>query len=118
MMGFDIEQTQFDFTTPADITCPRCSQRLSDLNETYFVGCSECYKVFAPYIRDLATKYHGRCVHTGKIYERKRNRASIEKEMAELAREEKQAVLEKNYLRADEVHRKLLALLEVLDGSC
>lgn len=103
---------------PKDITCPKCSQRLSDLNETLFVGCPNCYKVFAPYIKDLALRYHGRCAHVGKVIDVNRNKDRLEKEIAELSRQEKQAVLERDYLKAEEIKRKIKSLRGQSDGSC
>lgn len=101
-----------------DITCPKCSQRLSDLNETLFVGCPECYHIFAPYIRDLALRYHGRCEHVGKVIDVDKNKVKINKEIEELTRLEKQAVLDRDYLRADEIKRKIKSLRGQSDGSC
>lgn len=101
-----------------DITCPKCSQRLSDLNETLFVGCPECYSVFAPYIKDLALRYHGRCEHVGKVIDLNRNKVKIEKDIEELCRLEKQAVLDRDYLRAEEIKRKIKSLRGQSDGDC
>lgn len=101
-----------------DITCPNCSQRLSDLNETLFVGCPECYKVFAPYITELALRIHGKSEHIGKIVDPNRTKAKLNKEIEELTKLEKQAVLERDYLRAEEIKRKIKALRGQWYGCC
>lgn len=112
---FDFDSSVFDDVLERrpevrDITCPNCSQRLSDLKETFFVGCPECYNIFAPYIKELATSYHGRGEHIGKVPLKVKETNNISKELDELARLEKQAVLDRDYIRADEIKRKIKAL--------
>jgi len=100
-----------------DIVCPKCKQRLSDLNETYFVGCPHCYKVFRPYIEKLVLKYHKKSEHIGKTAKKASNKEQILKELSELSREEKQAVLARDYLRAEEIKRKIQMLREEQNGG-
>jgi|GEM_PF-6761401 len=88
-------------------TCPLCSQRLSDLMETYFVGCPMCYQIFKEEIEKLAINYHGKCEHFGKTPKRNQSRERIEKELNALAQEEKEAVRARDYVRAEEIKRKI-----------
>ena len=99
-----------------DIVCPKCKQRLSDLEETYFVGCPHCYKVFRPYIEKLVLKYHKKSEHIGKTAKFKDNKEQILKELGNLAMEEKQAVLDRDYLRAEEIKRKIATIREEQNG--
>ena len=98
-------------------TCPVCSQMLSDLNETYFVGCSNCYKVFESEIEALARNYHGRCEHVGKTPKKDLTRAKVLAELAELSNQEKEAVSNRDYMRAEEIKRKIIALRGNDNGS-
>lgn len=100
-----------------DIVCPKCKQHLSDLEETYFVGCPHCYKVFRPYIEKLVLKYHKKSEHIGKTCGQNNSKEQIIKELSELSREEKQAVLDRDYLKAEEIKRKIQMLREREDGS-
>lgn len=92
-----------------ELTCPKCSQRISDLSETYFVGCPMCYKVFAREVEKLANSYHGTCQHFGKA-PKKDLKAKIESELARLREEENKAVVERDYIKAEEIKRKINAL--------
>ncbi|MBQ7579159.1 MAG: hypothetical protein IJT25_01355 [Clostridia bacterium] len=111
------EQTTQEAMENLDVVCPKCNQHLSDLEETYFVGCPYCYKVFAPYINKLVLKYHKKSEHIGKQCGCKNSKTEILKELSELSRAEKQAVVERDYLKAEEIKRKIQSLRGEINGS-
>lgn len=91
-------------------TCPLCSQRLSDLDETYFVGCPMCYKVFENEVLKLAQSYHGTTQHFGKTPKKELSKSNINKELFELSQQEKKAVSNRDYVLAEEIKRKIETL--------
>ncbi|HTS87861.1 MAG TPA: UvrB/UvrC motif-containing protein [Gemmatimonadales bacterium] len=104
-MGKGLEATQ---ALPAGIdppeACPTCGATLSDFRESGRLGCAECYRTFAPALRDLLRRLHGSSRHLGERYAvpgapaahapeanvaqlRKRLRLAVETEDFELAAE-------------------------------
>ena len=109
--NLDFWRGQYENAPSKDVVCPRCSQHLSDLNETYFGGCPECYNVFAPHIERLVLKYHGKASHIGKRPSGESlSKARLERQLAELSRAEKEAVMARDYLRAEEIKHQIKSL--------
>lgn len=58
-----------------ELECPVCHTRLSDVVETRYVGCSECYKVFRGQVLNNIQEMHGTRKHLGKrLRENRKNR--------------------------------------------
>ena len=93
-----------------DIECPVCKSRLSDLQETSFVGCDHCYKVFKEAVRQLAYRYHGRVEHLGKIPVKQVDRAAKLKEIEKLEKLKKQYADAEEYEQANIMKRKIDSL--------
>ena len=47
--------------------CVVCGTSLSEIKRTRYVGCSECYKIFAKEIDELISLIHGRNEHVGRM---------------------------------------------------
>ncbi len=50
-----------------EIRCEKCKTTLSDFEETLYLGCENCYKVFANEIARKALEINGKNVYVGKI---------------------------------------------------
>ena len=53
-----------------ELECPVCHTRLSDVVETRYVGCSECYKVFRGQVLNNIQEMHGTRKHLGSVLAR------------------------------------------------
>jgi Uncharacterized protein with conserved CXXC pairs len=49
-----------------DIVCPSCGTRLSDLEDSAYLGCSDCYEVFRQETLSKIQALHNTRKHTGK----------------------------------------------------
>ena len=58
--------TKFEQETKI-LICPRCGYKLEDVLNTCFVGCKDCYKLFADDIKLKLAKMQGKNVHVGKV---------------------------------------------------
>ena len=90
-----------------DKQCPKCKTRLSDLKETSFVGCDNCYRIFNDTVRQMAYRYHGRVEHLGKIPVKQVDRASKLKEIERLEKLKKQYADAEDYEQANAMKRKI-----------
>ena len=93
-----------------ELTCPQCKTRLSDLLETGYVGCSNCYKVFAKDLYNVIYNYHKADVHVGKKPDKIVSRARIQKEIEELIRQQAEASKREDYILAQSIKEKVEAL--------
>ena len=57
------------FFEPEDIEirCEKCKTTLSDFEETLYVGCENCYKVFANEISKKVSELNGKNIYVGKV---------------------------------------------------
>ena len=90
-----------------DIICPKCKTRLSDVEETMFVGCTNCYKLFKDLIDRSAYRYHGRLGHIGKVPSRAVTKAEKIREIEVLENQKSQAVAKEDYTLADTLKKKI-----------
>lgn len=49
------------------VKCAVCGTTLDEIKRTKYVGCSECYKIFAETIEGLTSSIHGKSVHVGRM---------------------------------------------------
>jgi len=105
---FNLKSEMFsDHTYFEDVECPKCKTRLSDLKDTAFVGCANCYRVFHEAVRQMAYRYHGRVEHLGKLPKIQLDRASKMKEIERLEKLKKQYADAEDYEQANAMKRKI-----------
>lgn len=93
-----------------ELTCPKCKTRLSDLLETGYVGCSNCYKVFSKDLKNVIYNYHRADTHVGKKPDKIVSRAKMLKEIEELTREQAEASKKEDYILAQSIKEKVETL--------
>ncbi len=104
----EIEKEQLFFAE--DITCKCCKTRLSDLLETGYVGCSECYKLFEKDIMELIYNFHKSARHTGKRPEIVQTKAKLQKQIDSLLIQQAEASAHEDYLLAQSIKEKIAEL--------
>ncbi len=93
-----------------DLTCKCCKTRLSDLLETGYVGCAECYKLFENDINQMLYDFHKSIKHTGKKPERVVTKARKQQEIDKLLKMQAEASANEDYILAQSIKEKVEAL--------
>lgn len=93
-----------------DLTCKRCKTRLSDLLETGYVGCADCYKLFETDIVRMLYDFHKAVKHTGKKPERVVSKAIKQQEIDKLVKMQAEASANEDYILAQSIKEKVEAL--------
>lgn len=93
-----------------DLTCQCCKTRLSDLLETGYVGCAECYKLFEKDINQMLYDFHKAVRHTGKRPERVVSKARKQQEIDKLLKMQAEASAKEDYILAQSIKEKVEAL--------
>lgn len=93
-----------------DLTCKCCKTRLSDLLETGYVGCAECYKLFENDINQMLYDFHKSIKHTGKRPERVVTKARKQQEIDKLLKMQAEASANEDYILAQSIKEKVEAL--------
>lgn len=103
-----------DFSINRRIYCKNCGTSLNDFLDTGFVGCAQCYETFRTYALKLAEDIHGRGIHIGKVPKGESGKTAKRRELERLIREKEIAVLNENYIKADELKMQIKRLREEL----
>lgn len=85
--------------------CPVCGTRLSDFNNSGYLGCPSCYTEFAQYLQPVIKRVQGALKHTGKAPAGSGD--SSDREYNRLTAELKRAVDEERYEDAAAIRDKL-----------
>ncbi len=93
-----------------DLTCQRCKTKLSDLLETGYVGCADCYKLFDKDIMQMLYDFHKAVKHTGKKPERVVSKARKQQEIDNLLKKQAEASAKEDYILAQSIKEKVEAL--------
>lgn len=93
-----------------DLTCKCCKTRLSDLLETGYVGCADCYKLFSADINQMLYNFHKSVKHTGKKPERVVSKALKQKEIDNLLKLQAEASAKEDYILAQSIKEKVQML--------
>ncbi len=88
-------------------TCPICGSTFTDISNKGKLGCSDCYKTFADYLKNPLKQIHGSTRHTGKIPLRSGKRLRKESEIDKLSSELNRAVMEQNFEQAAVLRDKI-----------
>lgn len=102
----DEEISDFWNSGNMEVVCPRCKRRVSDFEQTSYVGCEKCYEVFKPEVERAISIIHGNTHHVGKVPEQvfagQSNRFHKEK----LSRDMDRAIDEDDFARARQIRDK------------
>jgi len=93
-----------------DKVCPKCKTRESDVQETSFVGCAHCYKVFRDTVSRIGYSYHGRLDHLGKVPSKAITKSQKLKEIEELEKLMYESAERQDYEAAQNYKRKIEGL--------
>lgn len=93
-----------------DLTCKRCKTRLSDLLETGYVGCADCYKLFEKDLTQMLYDFHKAVKHTGKKPEKVVSKALKQQEIEKLLKMQAEASANEDYILAQSIKEKVEAL--------
>jgi len=67
-----------------EVRCEKCKTTLSDFEETLYVGCENCYRVFASEINRKVLEINGKNVYVGKIPPKLVSKISRASELSQL----------------------------------
>lgn len=101
LLNFNLEESK----TKSKI-CPTCGTRFSDFNSTGYLGCADCYKYFADYLRPVIKRVQKGVKHLGKIPKDNGELSSV-REYERLSALLKAAVEEERYEDAAAIRDKL-----------
>lgn len=90
-----------------ELSCPYCKTRVSDLLETGYVGCANCYNVFSGELADLIYNYQKSMRHVGKRPERIASKAKKQKQIEELLQKQAEASANEDYLLAQSIKEQV-----------
>ena len=93
-----------------DRICPVCKSHESDVTDTSFVGCPNCYKVFRDACSRIAYRYHGRIEHFGRVPSKQITKSQKKKEIEELEKLMYECANRQDYEQAQILKRKVDAL--------
>lgn len=94
-------------TKGSNIACKNCGMTLRDFKEKGILGCSECYKVFAPTVNPVINRVQGKVDHIGKIPRRCGKGIVERKKMVNLKQELQKAIAMEEYEKAAEIRDKI-----------
>jgi protein arginine kinase activator len=86
--------------------CPSCGTRLSDFNDSGYLGCAQCYTEFADYLQPVIKRVQRGLKHIGKTPQGE-GKNSVDWEYEKLTAELKAAVAEERYEDAAAIRDKL-----------
>lgn len=95
---------------PDELTCKHCKTMLSDLLETGYVGCKDCYSVFGKDILDIIYNFHKSVKHTGKRPEFMASKAKKQRLIEELTKKQVEASMNEDYILAQSIKEKIALL--------
>lgn len=90
--------------------CPLCGSTKRELARTGRAGCAECYNVFSEELAKIIYGIHGNTIHSGSAPGRHLEELQKNKELEELKKQQKEAVMEENYEKAAELRDKIKAI--------
>lgn len=90
-----------------DLVCKRCKTRLSDLLETGYVGCEDCYSMFEKDVLPMIYDFHKAVRHTGKRPEIIETKAAKQKQIEELLKRQAEASASEDYILAQSIKEKI-----------
>jgi len=103
-MKTTLEQEKIFFE---ELSCPYCKTRISDLLETGYVGCSECYNVFGEELMNMIYNFQKATKHVGKRPEKMVSKARKQKEIEELLAKQAEASQNEDYLLAQSIKEQI-----------
>ena len=86
------------------VKCPKCGCTSGEYLDTGFVGCPNCYNVFAPMISVAVKRLQKATKHIGKAPDKK---SAAEVEIAKLMRLREDAVTAEDFMLAQELTNKI-----------
>lgn len=93
-----------------EVTCKNCSTKLSSYFKEGFLGCSECYKAFAPALRETLKESYGDVVYGGKIPKGLAETTKIGIKLHKLRRKLKLYIKEEEYEKAADTRDEIINL--------
>ena len=90
-----------------ELSCPYCKTRISDLQETGYVGCSACYNVFGEELLNMIYNFHKSNRHVGKRPEKIASKARKQREIEELLAKQAEASKNEDYLLAQSIKEQV-----------
>lgn len=93
-----------------DLACEKCKTRLSDLLETGYVGCANCYSLFQKDIVSMVYDFHKAVKHTGKRPDRVASKARKQQEIDMLLKQQAEASANEDYILAQSIKEKISKL--------
>ena len=87
--------------------CDFCKTTLTDLYESGFVGCANCYNVFQKEIYDLIFKKQGTVNHVGKVASKHFSKSKLSGKILELEEKKNRAVQEEDFILAEALKNQI-----------
>lgn len=90
--------------------CSLCGASFDDIVAEGKVGCPKCYETFEKELEESVRRIHGTSSHTGRVPGKLKAKFDQKKKIAELERQQKEAVKNENYEEAARIRDELKAL--------
>jgi protein arginine kinase activator len=94
-------------------SCPECGIKFAEFRSTGRLGCSHDYEAFREELVPLLENIHGETRHVGKTPRRQPRNRQVRAELAQLRKQQQQAVTRENYEEAAKLRDKIRQLEEM-----
>ena len=98
--------------TVADIICPECKTRLSQVLKSGRFGCGECYEAFGKYTKQILNNIHSTSVHKGKVSAAASEQIKIKREIEKLEKSLKEAIEKQEFESAAQIRDEIKKLVK------
>lgn len=103
-----------DYMSPAvqtvksyEAVCKNCGTSYNDFKKTGLLGCSECYKSFAPYINTVVKRVQGNTEHAGKIPQKQGKGIIERRKLFKLKEELQKAIANEEFEKAAQLRDEI-----------
>lgn len=94
------KETEESGSGASDLVCKNCGLSLETFQQSFLLGCAECYDTFREQLIPLIRKIHGSIQHTGKTPVRLKNYIKANKKITALKEQLEDAVMNEDYEHA------------------
>jgi protein arginine kinase activator len=93
-----------------DLVCDNCGFPFESYRKSFFLGCSQCYKVFNKHLINDIRKIHGSVQHMGRVPQKYHKVIEIKRSLENLKRDLQEAIRMENFERAAELRDQIRSI--------
>lgn len=98
------------FSGSASPECKKCGTRLSEIQRTGYLGCSNCYESFMPYIKDILGRFQPKVKHIGKEPDKESKAIPKGEQLANMKKQLDELVKNQEYEKAAILRDEIIKL--------